>query len=644
MALRIRTLQAAFSAGELDPELAARSDVERYYRGGSRMRNVIIRPTGGVRRRPGLRHVATIPDAAAGWNSVEFSFNTEQAYLLVFTASTVRVFRDDVLVATITNAPWSAAQVVSIGWTQSADTLIVTHPDVQPHRLVRGGSHSSWTLSPIAFQNVPGFDYGAVVPAGTMTPSATTGDAVTVTASAATFTANMVGWYLRTTRNALARITAFSSATSVTARVLRAFQSTSAIPAAEWRLLEPVISAARGWPSAAVFFAGRLYFGGLRSRPATALGSVVGSFFDLDPGSALDDQGIDATIDTDQVNAIRAFAATRQLHAFTSGGEHIMAGDADGVITPASVRWIEQTRRGAAANVPVVEVDGALLFVQRGGKAVRQHLYDEVQGAFGNIVLSRLAEHLIRQPVDMAVRKGARRDAADQVLVVNSDGTVAVLLTERSQETVAWTLWETDGQVQRVTALDNGAVYLGVLRDGAVHIERWDDDLLVDAGVRVTTGLPTTTVTGLGHLEGRQVAIVADGAVQPSRTVTGGQVTLDRPAETDVQVGLPFTVTVSPMFVEPRLPEGPTLGRKTRIVRAAMRVHESGPFKINGIAVDFRRFATGAATPLDAPPRRLTGDVRVSGLTGWNERATVDIVQDEPQPFELLALALDIAT
>jgi hypothetical protein len=644
MALRVRTLQTSFSAGELDPELAGRSDVERYFRGAERARNVIVRPTGGVRRRPGLRHVTTITDAAAGARLVEFSFNTEQAYLLVFTATTIRVFRDDVLVHTITGTPWSGAQVSSITWTQSADTLIVLHPDVAPQRLLRGISDTDWTLGALPLANIPGHDYGAVTPTGTITPSATTGDAITLTASASIFTASMVGWYLRTTRNALARITAFTSATAVTARVLRAFPNTNAIPAADWSLREPVISTTRGWPSCGVFYAGRLYLGGLKSRPATVLGSRVSDFFDFDPGNALDDDGIDVTIDTDQVNAIRFLSATRQLHAFTSGGEHILAGDNDGVITPASARWIEQTRRGAVANVPVVEVDGALLFVQRGGKAVRQHLYDELQGAFGNIVLSRLAEHLIRNPVDMAARKGATLDAADHVLVVNADGTVAVLLTERSQETVAWVLWETDGAVRQVAALDDGAVYLGVARDGAWRVERWDDDLLVDAGVRVTTGLPLTTVTGLGHLEGRTVAIVADGAVQPSATVTGGAVTLPREAEDEVQVGLPFTVLVRPMPPEPRLPGDPMLGRKARIVRASMRVDDTGPFTLNGIVVDARRFGDAPASPLDAPPRRLTGDARLSGLTGWSPRPTVDIAQEEPQPFQLLALALDVAT
>jgi hypothetical protein len=111
-----------------------------------------------------------------------------------------------------------------------------------------------------------------------------------------------------------------------------------------------------------------------------------------------------------------------------------------------------------------------------------------------------------------------------------------------------------------------------------------------------------------------------------------------------VQVGLPFTVLVRPMPPEPRLPGDPMLGRKARIVRASMRVDDTGPFTCNGIVVDARRFGAAPNTPLTAPPRRLTGDARLSGLTGWSPRPTVDIAQEDPQPFQLLGLALDVAT
>ena len=564
---KLRDVQTAFTAGELDPRLAARIDVARYYSGGERVRNMLVRGLGGARRRPGLRHVYTLPSGTAGIRLVPFAFNVEQTYLVAFTSNEIVIFLPDGTEVAQLATPYSAAQVGQIKWTQSADTLLLFHPQVQPQRLRRLGSHTSWQLSPITFSNIPTFDFGSGP--------------------------------------------------------------------------EPVISATRGWPECGTFYQGRLYLGGLRSRPATLLASRVGDFFNLNKGTALDDDALDLTLDTNQVNAIWHLPVTRSLHVFTSGAEHVLAGD--GVITPKTARFDEQTRRGTLRHVPIAEIDGALLFVQRGGKAVRQHLYDEVEGAFSNTLLSLLSEHLIRDPVDLAARKGGSADADDYLLVVNGDGTVAVLTTLRAQEVVAWALWQTDGAVRRVAVLDSGEVFFAVERGGSMRLEQWDESLYVDAGVRMITGLPATIVAGLGHLEGRDVAVRIDGATHPPRRVINGEIGLERPAQSEVQVGLPFEVVLRTMPAEPA-PKGglPAIAGLARIPRVTVRVHESAPFLLNGRQITMRRFADAPASPLDAPPPVLSGDFRLSGFTGWQRRAQIELRQAEPQPLAVLALAYDI--
>ncbi|MFW5920628.1 MAG: hypothetical protein ACOCUS_02220, partial [Polyangiales bacterium] len=180
----MRVEQTSFTAGELNPQLAARIDVSRYYSGAEKAENVFIRPQGGAARRPGFVHVADLPAPAA---LVPFAFNTEQLYLVVLAAGEARVFKDDGLVATVTDAPWTADMVPAIRWTQSADTLILTHVDMPPQRLLRQGSHSAWALDAVPLKNLPGHDFGAVTPAGTLTPSAVTGDGITITASEEVF-------------------------------------------------------------------------------------------------------------------------------------------------------------------------------------------------------------------------------------------------------------------------------------------------------------------------------------------------------------------------------------------------------------------------------------------------------------------------
>lgn len=639
---RLRTIQASFTSGELDARLAARSDARVYYSGAARMKNALVLPMGGFRRRPGHEYVTSIADAAAGAQLVPFSFNTEQTYLMVFTASTIKIYKDDVLVATVTGTPWSGAQVDQINWAQSADTLIVVHPDVQPRKLVRGATHASWTLSAITFANIPTFDFGAGA--------------------------------------------------------------------------EAVMSGTRGWPSAVTFHQSRLWLGGLKSRPATLLASKVGSFFDLSKGTALDDEGIDITIDSDQVNAIFNLASGRNLVIFTSGAEHAIT--VDPPITPKNVAITEQTRRGSKRYVRPVEVDGALIFVQRGGKALREFLFTVAEDAYQASILSLLSPHLIKDPRSLDVRKGNALDDADYVLAANADGTATVLNTLRSQEVNAFTESVTDGAIKRVAVMD-GAVYWLVQRDvgGAVfHLEKWNEAATTDACLRharppgsttiatagqtafawaasaavaaikvrrraaggdsfvtlaqgadyTVGGLPGTsgTVTllsaaaagdaialsfplaslgGLGHLEGRTVKVIGDGAMQADRVVSGGAVALDPAIERDAEVGLDYALEVTGMPVEGRLPDGTMVGRMARIVSITGRLHASKALRINGQLVVFRKIGPAGVGPLDQPIVAQSGDFRVDGLQGWSGRAQFSITQDAPLPLTILGVAMLVA-
>src|ERR687885_1251625 len=112
-----RTLKTSFAAGEVAPELLGRPDLRAYANGARRLRNVFIQPTGGVTRRPGLRHVATLPGPA---RLVAFEFNTEQTYLLVLTDGAMRVFIGDAQVAQV-GGPWTTDMLPQLAFTQSAD-------------------------------------------------------------------------------------------------------------------------------------------------------------------------------------------------------------------------------------------------------------------------------------------------------------------------------------------------------------------------------------------------------------------------------------------------------------------------------------------------------------------------------------------
>lgn len=130
---RLISAKTNFTAGEVSPRVFGRGDLRGYENGAAKLRNVVIHPTGGVSRRPGLRYVG---DAAGAARLVAFEFNTEQTYLLVFTHQRLEIYADDAFLTWIAT-PWTEAELGRLSWTQSADTLFVFHPEAKPRRITR---------------------------------------------------------------------------------------------------------------------------------------------------------------------------------------------------------------------------------------------------------------------------------------------------------------------------------------------------------------------------------------------------------------------------------------------------------------------------------------------------------------------------
>lgn len=649
-----RPVQTSFTAGELDPRLAGRIDVTRYYSGARTLRNVLVMPQGGVRLRPGMRHLAHFTDASTGIRLIPFAFNVEQTYCLVLSAGMFRVFLSTgELVASVTGCPWTGHQATQIDWTQSADTLILAHRDLPPQIVRRGNSHASWSREALALTNLPTFDFGAVARTGTMRADPFLGIApwnglgtmppgsyderepvgpvLVLHSSAGVFLPGHVGWEVRGNggRCRIGRVE-----TPQLAHCTATVNFSNAKTFEDWALCEPLISADRGWPGAVAFHGGRLWFGAPRSRPNTLMGSVVEDYWNFDQGDALDDRAIVASVRGDQVDAIHQLHSGRSLQVFTAGAELAVNGGPP--ITPKTVSVDEQTRRGIKPFTPVIEVDGAVLFIQRGGAGLRQFLFAEAEQAYRSDLLSLLAPHLIRDPVDMAVRRGMASDDADNVVIVNADGQAVVLTTLRAQEITAFSRWETmGGDIRGVAALMSGEMFFAVVRAGAVHIERWEEGYQLDASVRIDSATPVSEVSGLEYLAGMSPSLILDGVWQGACTVTAGKITLPRPARS-VQVGLPIGMAVETMPIEARDPAGNMLGVRSRIHEVTLRLRETGPISVQGQPVAFRAFDRD---PLDAAPPPFTGDVTLRGLAGWGLAPTIEIVRPNPAgPFTLLAV------
>ena len=143
---RIRQIKTTFTAGEVSRDLLGRGDLKAYENGALALRNIFIHPTGGISRRSGTYYV----DAAEGAGRlIPFEFNTQQTYLLVVTDLKISIYLEDTLITSVAS-PWPEADIKQLAWTQSADTLLLAHPDYPPKQLLRL-SDASWALQDWSF-------------------------------------------------------------------------------------------------------------------------------------------------------------------------------------------------------------------------------------------------------------------------------------------------------------------------------------------------------------------------------------------------------------------------------------------------------------------------------------------------------------
>ena len=96
------------------------------------------------------------------------------------------------------------------------------------------------------------------------------------------------------------------------------------------------------------------------------------------------------------------------------------------------------------------------------------------------------------------------------------------------------------------------------------YIEAFNDDNTTDSNVLLFGGTKpsTTTVTGLSHLEGKTVKVIADDVMQSDKTVSSGQIILDSVPTTYVEIGIDFTPQIKTLPVELKLPSGSLLAQK----------------------------------------------------------------------------------
>ena len=643
---RFVSMQTNFTSGELDPLVRARVDIDAYNNALESAKNIICQPQGGVTRRPGTKFINELTGSPAnGFRLVHFEFSVDDSYMLCFTDDTMFVYKNKALVHTESSTGIPSAMLDKMCWTQSADTLIVVHEDYNPVKIVRGASDTDWTVSNITFDSIPNYAFTLVSsnPAGTITPSDVSGK-ITITASSGVFSAGSVGQYINANPQGRARVVEFLSSTVVNAVTDFPFFDTSAVASGQWELetgYENVWSASKGWPRTVTFHQGRLYFGGSRSRPSTIWGSKVALFFDFEPVEGLDDDAVEATLDTNTFNAITDIISGRDLQIFTTGGEFAVLQDNIAAITPSSFFLSTTSRNGSKEGIRVQQLESGILFMQRQGKALSEISYSDTTLSYITSKISLLSGHLLKNPTSMDIRRAVATDENDLLLITNADdGSITAYSLLRAQNVIAPSEFTTTGSFLDV-GVDITDIYVVTKRTDSgsdkYYVEVFDDDSLTDCGVIGTT----SATANMAHLEGATVNCISDGYVESNQTVPGGgTVTFTNPPTASSECGLPINVEIKTMPLETKMQSGTRIGFKKRIVEVNALLYETQNIVINGNLVPIRNLGSGA---LDTAVAEFTGTKVLHGILGYNNNGQITVTQSAPLKLTLLGLEYKIS-
>tara|TARA_R100000656_G_C3956541_1_gene129261 strand:- start:664 stop:2718 length:2055 start_codon:yes stop_codon:yes gene_type:complete len=665
--IRADTFQTNFTAGEFSPLLEGRVELAKYKDAVSKLENFYTFPHGPVDKRPGTRFISTVKTESAKTRLIPFIFSTIQAYVLEFGNNYIRFYRDEGQItsggpAYEISTTYTTAQIPDLKFTQSADILYICHSAHAPKQLSRTG-HTSWTLSAYDYGDGPYLEENAT--STTITPSGTTGS-ITLTASASLFTANDVGRNVRlqqASKWGAAKITGYSSATLVNATVIddddSDFENTSAVT--NWRLGSWYID---NWPAGQpTFFNNRLVFCNTTAEPNAFWCSRSNDFNSHKPtvrdGSVTDSNAINRLITDNQVNAIFWLVVDNaDMFAGTSDGPFkIWSGSTTEAFSPTKVKVDKQTRDGAA-NISPSPAGDSILYVSRSTLKVRELSFSFEKDKHLSANLSLLSEH-ITKPGIAHVEYISEPDSL--VYCILTDGSLISMTYKRDENVIAWhkqILGGTGVEVESLAAVPGiggtfDTLYMIVKRtiNSATHryveflenrfepssLTDKDDAFFVDSGLSYAGG-STSTITGLTHLEGEVVTILSEGATHANKTVSSGQITLDR-ATTKCHVGLGYTSKLVTLPLEAAMATGTAQGKTKRISEVLLRLYKSLGGQIGPSENNLERMLTRSGlNPMDSSPPLETGD-RILNFNGPHERqAKVTVIHDEPLPFTLVAI------
>lgn len=579
-------------------------------------------------------------------------------------------------------SPYAEAHLFDLHYVQSADVLTIVHPNYAPRELRRVGA-TNWQLSTILFVSNLAPPASMTASASGTSPDRPAGNGIgymytyAVTSIGSDGVTESTPKYSNTVENNLYQsgmknTLTWPAATGAASYKIYKAQGglygyigqtetlslvddnispdLSKTPA----IAESVFGSAGEYPGAVSYFEQRRCFAGTNNKPQNIWMTKSGTESNMSYSLPVqDDDRISFRVAAREANTIRHIVPLAQLLLLTAAAEWRVTSVNSDAITPSSISVRPQSYVGAS-NVQPVIVNNSLLYGAARGGHVRELGYNWQANGFITGDLSLRAAHLFDtyDITDMTYSKAP----TPIVWFVSTSGKLLGFTYIPEQQIGAWHWHDTDGVFESCTVVAEGAedvLYCVIRRtiNGSTkrYIERLstrlfadqEDAFFVDSGLTYS-GAAATTITGLSHLEGKTVSILADGAVHPQKVVTGGQISLDSPAS-KVHVGLPYDSDLETLPMSAQIDSAMGQGRMKNVNKVWLRVFRSSGIFVGPDEDHLTEAKQRSTEPYGTAPALKSEEIPLMLTPTWSDSGSVFVRQSAPLPLTVVAMTMEVA-
>ena len=409
----------------------------------------------------------------------------------------------------------------------------------------------------------------------------------------------------------------------------------------EWQ--EQSYSSVRGFPAAVTFHQNRLWFGGTLAQPDGIWGSRTGEYFNFDVGDASDNDALDLTANVGEIFSIRHLVSNRDLQVFTSGSELFVQAPTDKPVTPANATIRRQTPFGSSFVKPVV-FDGATLFIQKTGSAMREFLFTDAEASYTSVAVSSLAPHLILDPVQQTSIKGALNRSESYAFLLNNDGTIAVFYSIRGDKKAGWSLWDTQGKWHSICSVNERLFVVASRDDGSGTTKLFLEEFQVDMPMDFCDSFSgsNSVFSSLGsHFSNNAVVKATSGNNFLGQfTISGAQIDASDTiiGASQAFIGYAFTPELKSLPVDAQVVGGPLTGEPRKVTRVTLDLVSTLSVSVNSTDLIIRNVTDDMSTERTA----VTGKEEFR-LLGYARDPRVTVSQSFPFDLQVNGMVMEVA-